>query len=124
MEKIEVRGARVHNLRNIDVDVPLNQLVAIVWLARASLVLRSARSMLRAQDGILRRSRLIRAAAFLKPVGRMWTKSNTFRRRSRFTSVLPPRAYVLLLALLLNSLTLYAYFSRVVALINAQTVTM
>lgn len=28
-EQIKVRSARVHNLRSIDVDVPLNQIVAI-----------------------------------------------------------------------------------------------
>lgn len=28
-ETIKIHGARVHNLKNIDVDVPLNQIVAI-----------------------------------------------------------------------------------------------
>ena len=29
VDHIEIRGARVHNLKNIDVDVPLNKIVGI-----------------------------------------------------------------------------------------------
>ena len=29
IDKIKVRGAKVHNLKNIDVDVPLNKIVGI-----------------------------------------------------------------------------------------------
>ena len=29
VEKIEIKGAKVHNLKNIDVDIPLNKIVAI-----------------------------------------------------------------------------------------------
>ena len=29
VDKIEIKGAKVHNLKNIDVDIPLNKIVAI-----------------------------------------------------------------------------------------------
>lgn len=30
IDKIEIKGARVHNLKNIDVNIPLNKIVALL----------------------------------------------------------------------------------------------
>ena len=35
-DRIEVRGGRVHNLKHIDVDIPLNKIVGIAGLRSGS----------------------------------------------------------------------------------------
>ena len=37
-DKIQIRGARVHNLKNIDIDIPLGKLVAISGLSGSGIV--------------------------------------------------------------------------------------
>lgn len=32
-KKIEIRGARVHNLKNVDMDIPLNNIVGIAGVS-------------------------------------------------------------------------------------------
>ena len=33
VDKIKIRGARVHNLKNIDVEVPINKIVGIAGVS-------------------------------------------------------------------------------------------
>ena len=33
VDKIKIRGAKVHNLKNIDVDIPLNKIVGIAGVS-------------------------------------------------------------------------------------------
>ncbi len=35
-DKIKIRGGRVHNLKNIDVDIPLDEIVGIAGVYRMS----------------------------------------------------------------------------------------
>ena len=42
IDHIQIRGARVHNLKHVDVDVPLNQIVGIAGAVRLREVLAGA----------------------------------------------------------------------------------
>ncbi len=53
MDRIEVKGARAHNLKNIDVTIPRDQLVVVTGLSgsgKSSLPL--TRYMLKDRDGM------------------------------------------------------------------------
>ncbi len=56
---IEIRGAREHNLKSIDVDIPRDKLVVITGLSRVGQVLasRSTRSTPRASGAMSRACR-------------------------------------------------------------------
>lgn len=84
MKQIEVRGARVHNLKNIDVNVPLNQIVGIAGVSgsgKSSLALgvlyaEGSRRYLESLSTYTRRR-------MTGPHGRRWTKSCMYLPRLR-----------------------------------------
>lgn len=47
---IQIRGARVHNLKNINVDIPLHQIVGIAPLSQWALCGTDIKSGCRAED--------------------------------------------------------------------------
>lgn len=54
-DKIKIRGARVHNLKNVDVDIPLNKIVGIAGVSgsgKSSLALGVLYSRVRAAISI------------------------------------------------------------------------
>ena len=71
VDKIKIRGARVHNLKNVNVDVPLNKIVGIAGVSgsgKSSLALgvlyaEGSRRYLEARAVIWKRSAPTHAAA-------------------------------------------------------------
>ena len=66
LKYIEVRGAREHNLKSIDVDIPRDQLVVITGLSGSGKSRsRSTRSTPKASAAMLRAFRPMRASSLI-----------------------------------------------------------
>lgn len=93
IDKMKIRGARVHNLKNIDVDIPLNKIVGIAGVSgsgKSSLALgvlyaEGSRRYLDALSTYTRRRMTQRP----KP---MWMMCSTCRRLWPSTSARPSPA--------------------------------
>lgn len=67
MDAIQIKGAREHNLKNIDVEIPRNQLVVITGLSGSGkVVLLSTRSTPKVSDAMLKASRLTQGSFSIK----------------------------------------------------------